>query len=78
MTIVLKNSAKIKPQQHILAVPLVTSPGIIRSEAKWFLINDKHWNLQCVNSQEKSSSSFFNQQSLLISKFEHQQIVWLG
>ena len=26
------NSAKIKPRQHILAVPLVTSPGIIRSE----------------------------------------------
>ena len=34
MTIVLKNSAKIKPRQHILAVPLVTSPGIIRSEAE--------------------------------------------
>ena len=32
MTIVLLNSAKIKPRQHILAVPLVTSPGTIRSE----------------------------------------------
>ena len=28
-----ENSAKIKPRQHILAIPLVTSPGIIRSEA---------------------------------------------
>ena len=27
-------SAKIKPRQYILAVPLVTSPGIIRSELK--------------------------------------------
>ena len=33
MTIVLLNSAKIKPR-HILAVPLVTSPGTIRSKAK--------------------------------------------
>ena len=32
MTIVLLNSTKIKPRQHILAVPFVTSPGIIRSE----------------------------------------------
>ena len=32
MTIVLLNSTKIKPRQHILAVPLVTSLGIIRSE----------------------------------------------
>ena len=30
----LQNSAKIKPRQHIFAVPLVTSPGIIRSECK--------------------------------------------
>ena len=32
MTIVLQNSAKSKPRQHILAVPLVISPGIIRSD----------------------------------------------
>ena len=32
MTKVLLNSAKIKPRQHMLAVLLVTSLGIIRSE----------------------------------------------
>ena len=32
MTLVLSNTAKVKPRQHILAFLLVTSPGTIGSE----------------------------------------------
>ena len=52
MTKVLLNSTKIKPRQHILAVPLVTSPGIIRSEIHLRSVNEK------VQKEQKSDKKY--------------------